>query len=63
MQGWVIVYFPGGDIYQMLSYDSPTKNPGRLGTYAMRGGAAAVQLLWWLYALKRKAKPLRESEA
>ena len=49
MQGWVIVYLPGGDIYQMLSY----KNPGRLGTYAMRGGAAAVQLLWWLYALKR----------
>ena len=51
MNGWVIVYLPGGDIYDMFD-DSPVKKPSSLRSRVMRGGVktflAAAQLYWWL---------------
>ena len=49
MQGWVIVYVPGGDIYQML--ESPTKKTS-LQRRVLKGSVKAlltcVQIYWWL---------------
>ena len=47
--GWVIVYVPGGDVYQML--ESPTGKTS-LKKRILKGGVktvlACVQLYWWL---------------
>ena len=50
MNGWVIVYLPGGDVYDMFD-DSPVKKRS-FRSRVMRGGVktflAAAQLYWWL---------------
>jgi len=50
MNGWVIVYLPGGNIYQMFD-ETPSKNPN-LRKRLLHGGIktflAATQLWWWL---------------
>ena len=49
--GWVIVYVPGGDIYQMLD---PGGTPGKtsLRKRILKGGIktllTCVQLYWWI---------------
>ena len=48
MQGWVIVYLPGGDVYQMVGTavhkQSRTK---RLIQKGVRAIVAAAQVYWW----------------
>ena len=48
--GWVIVYVPGGDVYQML--DSSPTGKTSLKRRILKGGVktvlACVQLYWWL---------------
>ena len=51
MNGWVIVYLPGGDVYDMFDEAySPVKSSFR--KRLLRGGVktflAAAQLYWWL---------------
>ena len=57
MNGWVIVYLPGGDIYDMFD-DSPVKKSS-FRTRVMRGGVktflAAAPLYWWLRAERQRA--------
>jgi len=49
--GWVIVYVPGGDIYQLLDVGPPGK-PATLSRRVLKGSVKAlvtcVQLYWWL---------------
>ncbi len=51
MQGWVIVYVPGGDIYQLLDPGGPT-GMTPLKTRIVKGGIktllTCVQLYWWI---------------
>ena len=51
MQGWVIVYLPGGDVYQMLSPDG-AHHKRSLKQRVVRTGlktlVACVQMYWWL---------------
>ena len=51
MNGWVIVYLPGGDIYDMLDEGAVVKKRS-FRSRVMRGGVktflAAAQLYWWL---------------
>ena len=48
MQGWVIVYLPGGDIYQMVGAPQPRKTKTeRLLEKGIRYAAAAAQVYWW----------------
>ena len=50
MNGWVIVYFPGGDVYDMFDEDYPTKSPSfrkRLVRRGVKTFLAAAQLYWW----------------
>jgi hypothetical protein len=51
MQGWVIVYVPGGDIYQLLD-PTPGKPQGALTRRILKGGIKTLltcaQLYWWL---------------
>ena len=47
--GWVIVYVPGGDIYQMLDPCTPKNS---LRKRILKGGIktllTCVQLYWWI---------------
>jgi len=50
MTGWVIVYLPGSDIYEMLD-DKPVQPRTlrqRLMHQGIKGLLAAVQMYWWL---------------
>ena len=50
MNGWVIVYLPGGDVYQML--DASTTGKQSLGKRVLRHGIkaafTAAQIYWWI---------------
>ena len=50
--GWVIVYVPGGDVYQLLDPGGPTERKSTLRTRIVKGGIkallACVQLYWWI---------------
>ena len=50
MKGWVIIYLPGGDVYDMLEDSLPPKSSFR--KQLMRKGVktflAVAQLYWWL---------------
>ena len=49
MQGWVIVYLPGGDVYDMFD-DTPVKSSlqKRLLRRGVKTFLAVAQLWWWL---------------
>ena len=50
MNGWVIVYLPGGNIYQMLCAEAP-KQPTRLRRLlrkSISAAFAAAQLYYWV---------------
>ena len=48
--GWVIVYVPGGDIYQMLDTVGPCGKPmhRRVLQRGFKTLLALVQLYWWV---------------
>ena len=50
MNGWVIIYLPGGDLYDMLDMTPLKRTPFR--KRLLKGGVktflAAAQLWWWL---------------
>ena len=49
--GWVIVYVPGGNIYQLLDYGSPTEKTSlksRLIKGSLKTFLTCVQLYWWI---------------
>ena len=50
MQGWVIVYVPGGTIYQMLdeTQEQKTSIKGRILRGSVKTFLACAQLYWWL---------------
>ena len=50
MQGWVIVYLPGGDVYQMVSAPEPYSKTQRMVERGMRYAAAVAQVYWWFKA-------------
>jgi hypothetical protein len=48
MQGWVIVYLPGGNVYQMVGApDNHTTKTQRLLKKGMRYAAAIAQVYWF----------------
>ena len=53
--GWVIIYVPGGDIYQMFEGPTPADKT-TLRSRILRGTIKTVftvaQLLWWLRSFK-----------
>ena len=50
MQGWVIVYFPGGDVYQIFdgAPDQKTSLAHRIAKRSVKTLLTAAQLYWWL---------------
>jgi hypothetical protein len=46
--GWVIVYVPGGNVYQML--EGPTKGSSK--GKVVKTVLACAQLYWWLKRVK-----------
>ena len=50
MQGWVIVYLPGGNVYQMVSVPEHTTKTERLLKRGMRYAAAIAQVYWFFKA-------------
>jgi len=50
--GWVIVYIPGGDIYQMLDPVGPPRKKQTLTRRVLKGSVktllTCVQLYWWI---------------
>ena len=50
MHGWVIVYLPGGDVYQMLSGPGPRKTSllKRLLRGSLSTAVTFAQLYYWL---------------
>lgn len=50
MNGWVIIYLPGGDIYDMLDETLPPKSSfqKRLMRRGVKTFLAAAQLWWWM---------------
>ena len=50
MQGWVIIYMPGGNVYDMYSETDPIKSSFRktLMRRGIKTFLAVVQLYWWL---------------
>ena len=44
--GWVIVYLPGGDVYQMLDGAPPGRQSFK--KRAIKTILTCVQLYWWL---------------
>jgi len=52
MQGWVIVYVPGGDIYQLLDPVGPPGKQATLTRRVLKGSVktlfTCVQLYLWL---------------
>ena len=50
MQGWVIVYVPGGNVYQMLDVATTKTSSfkGRLFKGGINALLGAVQLYYWL---------------
>ena len=55
--GWVIVYVPGGDIYQILDpYPGPTEKNSfkrRVIKRTIKTILTCAQLYWWLQPLVR----------
>ncbi len=49
MNGWVVIYLPGGDVYDMFD-DTPTKSSfrSRLARRGIKTFLAVAQLYWWL---------------
>ena len=49
MKGWVIVYFPGGDVYDMFD-DTAIKSSfrSRLVRKGIKTFLVVVQLYWWI---------------
>ena len=50
MNGWVIVYLPGGDVYDMFD-EAPVKSSSfrkRLLRRGVKTFLAVAQLYWWL---------------
>ena len=50
MNGWVVIYLPGGDVYDMFD-ETPTKKSSFRSRLARRGiktCLAVAQLYWWL---------------
>ena len=52
MQGWVIVYVPGGDIYQLASGEEATKTPfaRKLLRRSVKTLLTCAQVYWWFKA-------------
>jgi hypothetical protein len=49
MNGWVIVYLPGGDVYDMLDTSSSTTSlRKRLIRKGIKTFLVAIQLWWWV---------------
>ena len=51
MNGWVIVYLPGGNIYQMLDASGPPGPKGlrtRILKHGLKAALTLVQLYWWI---------------
>jgi hypothetical protein len=49
MNGWVIVYLPGGDIYDMLDTHVPQNSlQKRLLKRGIKTFLVVVQLWWWI---------------
>ena len=47
MTGWVIVYLPGGDVYQMLDAVPQGKTHRRYLKPIAKALLACAQLYWW----------------
>ena len=50
MQGWVIVYLPGGDVYQLASGEgTPTKTPfaRKVLRQSVKTLLTCAQVYWW----------------
>jgi len=51
MNGWVIVYLPGGNIYQILDTGGPTGKTTALQRVlknSLKTFLTAAQLYWWI---------------
>ena len=50
MNGWVIVYMPGGDIYQLFDPGGASKMPlrRRIVRNGVRTILTCVQIYWWI---------------
>ena len=49
MNGWIIVYMPGGDVYEMFDDVLPESTfKKRLLRTGIRTFLAAAQLWWWV---------------
>ena len=51
MDGWVIVYLPGGDIYQLVDPGSDNKKKTvmqRVLRNSLKTFLTAAQLYWWI---------------
>ena len=48
--GWVIVYVPGGNIYQMLDNNQPKKTTlaKKIAKHSLKTILAAAQVYWWI---------------
>ena len=50
MNGWVIVYLPGGDVYQMLDASGTGKQSlgKRILRHGVKAAITAAQIYWWI---------------
>jgi hypothetical protein len=51
MIGWVIVYVPGGNIYQMIDGQTTKKKTTlakKIAKHSLKTILAAAQIYWWI---------------
>ena len=51
MDGWVIVYMPGGDVYQLFDPGGPSKSESlrrRILRNGVRTFLTCAQIYWWV---------------